>query len=392
MPFGASVSHLRPRGKDYDHGRVAFVELFFDLVFVFAITQLSHALLTHATPLGAFEVALLYMAIWIVWIDTCWCTNWLDPQHIPVRLMLFALMLGGLVMSIAIPQAFGSRGLGFGGAVAAIQVGRCLFMLWALARHAPRNFANFRPTTVWRAAAAALWLAGAFTASPVRHVLWSAAVFVDYLAPAVNFQVPGLGRSEVSDWNVEGGHMAERCGLFIIIALGESILVMGTSFGNADLDSLRAAAFVVAFLGSVAMWWIYFNIGAERGREKIETTDTPGHLARLAYTYLHLPVGAGIIVAAVGDELVLSHPGGDTDLRTAATLLGGAALYLAGNIAFKRTLYGFMPLSHLVGLGGLAVLLLTVPVLPPLGLAAAVAAVLIVVAVWETWSLRPHQK
>jgi low temperature requirement protein LtrA len=103
-------------------------------------------------------------------------------------------------------------------------------------------------------------------------------------------------------------------------------------------------------------------------------------------------VGAGIIVAAVGDELVLSHPDGETGLQTAATLLGGAALYLAGNLAFKRTLYGFMPLSHLVGIGALAVLLLTIRLLPPLGLAALVAAVLITVAVWETWSLRPHQK
>jgi low temperature requirement protein LtrA len=393
MPFGAATSHLRPRdGREYDHGKVAFVELFFDLVFVFAITQLSHALLTHATPLGTFEVALLYMAIWIVWVDTCWCTNWLDPQHVPVRLMLFALMLAALIMSVSIPQAFASRGYGFGGTVAAIQVGRCLFMLWALRRHSPRNFANFRRITVWRAASGVLWIAGAFASPQLRIVIWSLAVFTDYLAPAVNFWVPKLGRSEVSDWNVEGGHMAERCGLFIIIALGESILVMGTGFAGAAITAPRVAAFVVAFIASVAMWWIYFNIGAERGRDKIEHEHDPGRLARLAYTYLHLPVGAGIIVAAVGDELVLSRPAGDINLQTAAALLGGAALYLAGNIAFKRTLYGFMPLSHLIGIGALAVLLLAVPVFAPLGLAAAVALVLVVVAVWETWSLRPHQK
>jgi low temperature requirement protein LtrA len=393
MPFAATISHLRPRGgKEYDHGQVAFVELFFDLVFVFAITQLSHALLTHATPLGAYEVALLYMAIWIVWIDTCWCTNWLDPQRIPVRLMLFALMLGGLIMSVSIPQAFGTRGFGFAGAVAVMQVGRSLFMLWALHLHAPRNFANFRRITVWRAASAVLWVSGAFVATPARTVVWSLAVLIDYLGPAVNFHVPGLGRSEVSDWNVEGGHMAERCGLFIIIALGESVLVMGAALSDAPITGARVAAFVVAFLASVAMWWIYFNIGAERGRDKIEHEDDPGRLARLAYTYLHLPVGAGIIVAAVGDELVLSHPGGETSLQTAATLLGGPALYLAGNVAFKRTLYGFMPRSHLVGIGAFAVLLLTIRLLPPLALAALVAAVLITVAVWETWSLRPHQK
>jgi low temperature requirement protein LtrA len=393
MPFGASTSHLRPRdGRDYDHGKVAFVELFFDLIFVFAITQLSHALASHATPLGAFEVALLYMAIWIVWIDTCWCTNWLDPQHIPVRLMLFALMLGGLVMSVSIPEAFDTRGLGFGCAVAAIQVGRSLFMLWALRRHSPRNFLNFSRITVWRTASAVLWVAGGLAATETRIVLWSLAVFIDYLGPAVSFHAPGLGRSEVSDWNVEGGHMAERCGLFMIIALGESILVMGGSLAGDAITTPRVAAFLVAFVASVAMWWIYFNIGAEEGRDKIERESDPGRLARLAYTYLHLPVGAGVIIMAVGDELVLSHPGGATSLQTAAALLGGGALYLAGNIAFKRTLYGFMPRSHLVGIGALAILLLPIRVLPPLGLATAVAAVLVTVAIWETWSLRPHQK
>jgi low temperature requirement protein LtrA len=332
------------------------------------------------------------MAIWIVWIDTCWCTNWLDPQHIPVRLMLFALMLGGLVMSVSIPEAFETRGLGFGGALAAIQVGRSLFMLWALRRHSPKNFLNFSRITVWRAASAALWVAGGLAGQQTRIVLWTLAVFVDYLAPAVSFYAPRLGRSEVSDWNVEGGHMAERCGLFIIIALGESILVIGGSLAGDVITAPRVAAFVVAFVSSVAMWWIYFNIGAEKGRDKIEQEHDPGRLARLAYTYLHLPVGAGIIAMAVGDELVLGHPSGQTSLQTALTLLGGAALYLAGNVAFKRTLYGFMPLSHIVGVGALAALLLAVPALAPLALAAIVALILVIVAVWETWSLRPHQK
>jgi low temperature requirement protein LtrA len=306
--------------------------------------------------------------------------------------MLFALMLGGLVMSMSIPDAFESRGLAFGAALAAVQVFRCLFMLWALRRHSPKNYANFRRITVWRTAAAVLWVAGGLAPPHLRLVLWTLAVFVDYLGPALSFHVPGLGRSEISDWNVEGGHMAERCGLFIIVALGESVLVMGGALAGETITVARAAAFVVAFLGSVAMWWIYFNIGAEKGRDKIESETDPGRLARLAYTYLHLPVGAGIIVAAVGDELVLSHPDGKTSLQTALTLLGGTTLYLAGNIAFKRTLYGFMPLSHLIGIGVLTILLLTIQVLPPLGLAACVAAVLISVAVWETLSLRPHQK
>jgi low temperature requirement protein LtrA len=387
MTFGARDNLLRLRG--HENGRVTFVELFFDLVFVFAITQLSHALLAHLTPVGAVDTAILFAAVWFVWINTSWCTNWLDPQRTPVRLMLFGMMLAGLVLSLSIPGAFGDRGVGFGFAVAAMQAGRCGFMLWALHRHAPNNFRNFTRITIWQSVAAVVWIAGGFAGPQTRHAVWALAVGIEYLGPAAGFWVPSIGRSTVADWDVEGGHMAERAGLFIIIALGESILVTGTAFGEAAMTAPRIAAFLVAFVGTIAMWWIYFNIGAERGLAMISHATDPGRLARLAYTYLHLPVGAGIVVSAVADELVLAHPGGHTDLKTAAVVLGGPALYLAGNILFKRALYGFMPLSHLVGLGALALLIVAVPVLPPLALGAATTLVLVIVAVWETWSLGP---
>ncbi len=181
--------------------------------------------------------------------------------------------------------------------------------------------------------------------------------------------------------------MAERCGLFIIIALGESILVTGATFGEGALTWMRIAAFLVAFTGTLAMWWIYFNIGAERGRSAIGEAADPGWLARLAYTYMHLPLGAGIIAAAVADELVLAHPGGHTELRAAGMIIGGAALYLLGNLLFKNALYRRPPLSHLIGLGLLALLVLAVPYVSPLLLATAMTAVLIIVAAWENLSL-----
>jgi low temperature requirement protein LtrA len=390
MPFGARVNYLRLRGG-HDSGHVTFVELFFDLVFVFAITQLSHALLADMTAGGTLKVALQFMAVWVVWMDTSWCTNWLDPQRAPVRVMLFALMLLGLIMSISIPQAFAARGLAFGGAVAAMNVGRSLFMLWALRRHSPGNFRNFSRIICWRAAAGLAWIAGGLADGDARPALWGLAVTIDYLAPALGFHVPGLGRSTVADWDVEGNHMAERCGLFIIIALGESILVTGTTFGAGAMAPPRIAAFLVAFVSTVAMWWIYFSFGAERGRDAIGHAADPGRLARLAYTYLHLPIGAGIIVAAASDELVLAHPEGHTDVRTAAAVIGSAALYLVGNILFKRTLYGRMPLSHLVGLALLALLTPAALVLSPLALAATATVVLVIVAVWETRALTPRE-
>lgn len=386
MTFGARSTLLRPRGG-HENGRVTFVELFFDLVFVFAITQLSHSLLAHLTPLVAVETAILFAAMWIVWISTAWCTNWVDPQRIPVRLMLFVMMLAGLVLSVSIPGAFGDRGLGFGIAVGFMQAGRGAFMLWALRRHSPNNFRNFVRITAWYSVAAVAWVAGGFADPQIRHAVWALAVGIEYLGPAAGFWLPRIGRSMTADWDVEGGHMAERAGLFIIIALGESILVTGATFGTGDITAARVTAFLVAFTGTIAMWWIYFNIGAERGMAMISHATDPGQLARLAYTYLHLPIGAGIIVCAVADELVLAHPGGHTDFKTAAVVLGGPALYLAGNILFKRALYARMPLSHLVGLGALALLILAVPAMPPLALGAATTLVLVIVAVWETWSL-----
>jgi low temperature requirement protein LtrA len=182
--------------------------------------------------------------------------------------------------------------------------------------------------------------------------------------------------------------MAERCGLFIIIALGESILITGASFAGLPWTGENVTAFAVAFAGSVAMWAVYFNIGAERASRQIASSDDPGRLARSGYTYMHIVIVAGIIICAVGDELLLHHPHNRVDLPVLAVFVGGPALYLAGLSMFKRLSAPYFPLSHLIGLG---LLLLLIPLsiyMTRLHLAAATTTVLIFVAVWEWWSLR----
>ena len=385
--LAASANHLRPRGG-HEHSRVTNVELFFDLVFVFAVTQLSHGLLAHLTLLGALQIAVLTVAVWWVWIYTAWVTNWLDPERTAVRLLLFALMVIGLVMSASIPKAFEERAWAFALAYVLSQVGRSAFMLWALKNHDRGNFQNFVRIITWQVAAVPFWLAGALAQGQTRLALWAVALAVDTFAPIVGFHVPRLGRSSTTDWAVEGGHMAERCSLFVIIALGESILVTGATFAGLPWTAENIGAFLVGFAGSVAMWVIYFNIGAERGSQHIASSSDPGRLARNGYTYLHLLIVAGIIVAAVGDELVLHHPGGHTETKTAIVLLGGPALYLLGNMLFKWLSAPYAPLSHLVGLGLLALLILAVPIVTPLLLSAATTAILILVATWESISLR----
>ena len=378
---------LRAR-RPHDHGRVAFIELFFDLVFVFAVTQISHALLEDFTPAGALHAALLLMAVWWVWIYTSWVTNWLDPEQTPVRLLLLALMLAGLLLSTSIPEAFESRGLVFAAAYATMQVGRSAFVLWAVGRDDPGLTRNFQRIISWLALSGLLWIAGGLAEGNARLALWLVALLVEYLGPSLGFWVPRLGRSRTTDWSVEGHHMAERCALFIIIALGESILVTGATFAGLDWSPTTVAAFVVAFVGSVAMWWIYFDTGAERGSARIAGSSDPGRMARLAYTYLHLPIVAGIIVAAVADELVLAHPTGHADPATIAAALGGPALYVLGTALFKTTIARRFPLSHLVGLLLLALLVLVAAEMSPLVLGGASTVVLVLVAAWERVSLR----
>jgi len=380
-------SLLRKR-KEHEHGKVTFVELFFDLVFVFAITQLSHALLKDLTLLGAVHTGLLFLAVWWVWIYTSWVTNWLDPERTPVRLLLLVLMLAGLILSTSLPEAFAERGLGFAGAYVFMQVGRSLFTAVAVRRHSPGNFRNFQRITAWLVLSALFWIAGGLAEAEMRLMLWAAALAIEYVSPSLGFWTPGLGRSTTADWDVEGGHMAERCGLFVIIALGESILVTGATFAELGPGLSTIAAFVTSFIGSVAMWWIYFDIGAERGSHTIARSDDPGRLARVAYTYIHLLIVAGIIVGAVADELVLAHPDGHADGRLVAALLGGPALYLLGNALFKWTTAGRVPLSHLVGLALLALLIPASVVLSPLLLGVGVMLVFVIVAVWERLSLR----
>ena len=372
----------------HQHSRVTYAELFFDLVFVFAVTQISHTLLAHFTPLGVLQVTLLFLAVWWVWVFTSWITNWLNPEKTPVRLLLFALTLGGLVLSTSIPAAFDGRGLWFAVAYAAMQVGKTVFLWLSTPSSQPLARMNAIRITAWLSMSAVFWIAGGLAEGQSRLVLWAIALVIEYISPAVRFWIPRYGASSVADWVVEGGHMAERCAGFIIIALGESIVVTGATFAELTWTTENVLAFVSAFVGCLAMWWIYFHIGAEAGSEQISRSSEPGRLARLAYTYLHMPIVAGIIVAAVADELVLKHPGGHSDLKTVISAIGGPLLFLFGTILFKLSFRGFLQLSHGVGIIALCVLAWFASELSPLMLSILTSAIMIVVAVWESISLQ----
>ncbi|KQS56321.1 hypothetical protein ASG17_09980 [Brevundimonas sp. Leaf363] len=382
------ASLLRER-RSGEHARVGFVELFFDLVFVFAITQVSHALLAHLTPTGAVQAAMMLAAVWWAWIFTSWVTNWLDPERAPVQIALFALMGIGLVMSAALPHAFEGTGLAFAIAFATIQVGRTLFMLWA-ARSNAMLVRNFQRILVWLLASAGFWIAGGLAAPEQRLWFWLAALVIEYVSPALYFYVPGLGRARTEDWTVEGGHMAERVGLFIIICLGETLLVSGATFAGLDWSSAPVwIAFVSAILSTVAMWQLYFGRAQEAASRAIMHASDPGRLARRAFTYSPILVIAGIIVVAVSDELVLAHPGGHVPTAAALTLLGGPALFLLGTAIAIFAIWRKMAWSRLAGCALLGTGWLILPWTTPLVLSVASTAVLLSVGAWET--MRPQR-
>jgi low temperature requirement protein LtrA len=374
----AGVLRARAAGQD----RVQPVELFFDLVYVFAITQLSHLLLDHLTVRGTAETLVLLLAVWWAWVYTSWFTNWFDPNQLAVRLMLVAVMGASLVMSAAIPDAFGDGGWRFACAYVAIQVGRTGWASLALGgRH--ELTPNLRRVTAWAAISGVPWLAGAAVEGDARLALWALAVALDYGAPLVGFATPGLGRSTTADWTIAGGHLAERCQLFVIIALGESVLLTGATYADLPGSLETTAAAAVAFLGSVGLWWVYFNRGASTGQRTIVEADDPGRLALSAYTWVHVVMVAGIIGAAAADEATIAHPGEAASVATAAIILGGPLVYLAGTALFQRALTGTVPRSRLVAVVVLAALAPVGAVTSTLVLSALALAVVVGVALAE---------
>src|SRR3954469_2475186 len=216
----------RPAGTE---ARVTSLELFYDLVFVFAVTQVSHHLLEHLTLAGAAQSLLLVLVVWWSWNYTAWVTNELDTQAVPVRLLMLGLMLASLLMAVAIPEAFGDEAGLFAGAYVPIQVGLRGFLAFVAGGPGALERERALQILVWFSGSGLLWIAGALAGGTARTVLWVVALLIDYGAPLVVFHVPGRPRLPPSAWRLETAHFTERFGLFIIIALGESIVMTGAT-------------------------------------------------------------------------------------------------------------------------------------------------------------------
>jgi low temperature requirement protein LtrA len=341
---------------------------------------MSHHLLSVPTVGGFLQTLLLLALVWWAWVYTTWATNWLDARRLPVRLMLIAVMLVSLVLSAALPEAFGSRGLIVAGAYVVMQVGRSAFI--AIAGRGQRVDRIFTRVMAWGVASGCLWVAGGLAHGHARELLWLLGFAVDVLGGTTGFYTPGMGRTTSDEWTIDGSHFAERCQGFIIIALGESIVVIGGAVAaRSSFGAATVAAFVAAFVGSTALWWIYFDRSAEDGARIIAESDDPGRLALWAYHLVHPVMVAGIIVAAAADQEVLAHPG--TTGRTPASwmIVGGPLLFLAGHALYKRVVWRMLSWPRIIACAVLALLLLAAPDLTALALGILVLIVLIAVGV-----------
>ncbi|MEZ5938586.1 MAG: low temperature requirement protein A [Hyphomonadaceae bacterium] len=347
---------LAPKSVLRDHAatptpRVTNMELFFDLVYVFTIIQLSHFLLHHQSLTGALEAVMLFAAVWWTWNYTAWATNWLDPDHKAGRIVMVVLMACALGMAIAIPQAFKDRARLFAGAYVLMSLIRPFYM--ALAFRGQRMGRNYLQLGLWSALSGVFWIAGALLPQH-RIALWAAAVIVDYAAPYAGFWLPGLGATSMASWPLKGLHLLERNQLIFIIALGESVLLLGGTLVSEPLETGTIVAAVIGFLIIVCLWWIYFGRTFHEGEHAFEHASDHSQIARAGLAYAHgILVGSAIVVAA-SIELIIAHPHDAVHLPTVLIAVLGPAIFLLGNAIFRRVMSRRVPVSYLLAAIALA--------------------------------------
>ncbi|SCG64763.1 Low temperature requirement protein LtrA [Micromonospora echinaurantiaca] len=357
--------------------RATYLELFFDLAFIFALAQLSYALLTDLSLSGAVDALVLLLAVWWVWFTTAWITELFDPQRPEIQALTIAIMIGVLVMAVALPDAFGGQGLVFAGAYVAIHLGRELFLVVLLRGHELRCTAL--RGLFWFGVSALPWLAGALAPGTARGILWALAVGLDYAAYVFRHPTPGIGRTPIAQLPSVAEHLAERYRQFFIIALGELILVTGLTLRGTGFTAYGSIAFLVSITTTVLLWRIYIYRAGELLSAAIDAAPDRARLAR-SVSYTHLAMVAGTVFTAVGAELVIAHPLGHSEPAWGAVLLGGPALFLAGRAAFEYTVFARLSRGRLIGLLAAVALIPAMRHVPPLPSALTATAVLAGVA------------
>ncbi|MEV4654858.1 low temperature requirement protein A [Micromonospora sp. NPDC049301] len=372
-------------------GRATFLELFFDLAFVVALTGVSQRFAGlgddtgWALVNGFARTMLLFLALWLIWSQTAWITSRYEPEQPVIQAVVVGTMFAGLVMAVALPRAMEERALPFTVAYLMVMVVRPLVVAAALRGH-PRRLVPFR-LAVWASVSAPLWLAGALGPDQLRLPLWAAALVIDYLAWALGWPLPWLGAAAVGRWRIAGMHLADRYQQILLIALGESILVIGVVFSGKDYSAERAAAFTVAFVTSALLWRIYFHRAGLLLTEALDRAGMPGRLGATSER-TRLLIVFSVLVTAVGYELVIDDPFGPPRPSWLLFVVGGPVLFLVARTRLEYEIFGRLSRSRTIGL---VALLLFTPALarwsPMVGLSV-VAGVLALVALLDALESR----
>jgi low temperature requirement protein LtrA len=367
----------------YDEHQVTPLELFFDLVFVFAITQVTRLLAQDPTWGGVFRGMLVLAALWWAWSVYAWLSSAMDVDEGGVRLVMLASMGAMFGAALAVPGAFGDDAVLFGVAYLLVRVLHLVLSTTVVRDDPDRRDAllRFAPTAIL---GASLLVVAGFLEGNVRIAVWLVALGIDYLGPAVI----GVGRG----WRVAPEHFAERHGLIILIALGESLIAVGVGAGF-ELDTGVIVASALGIVVVSALWWLYFDVAAIFARRRL--TQASGvelhRLALHAFSYLHLPMVAGIVLFALGLKTTVGHVGDELDTVPAVGLAGGASLYLLGHVAFLFRSTGRVFRRRTVGAIVLLALVPAAVAIPALAALALVSAVCTLVVAYEVLRHREHR-
>ncbi|MGW3889782.1 low temperature requirement protein A [Micromonospora chokoriensis] len=355
--------------------RTSFLELFFDLAFIFALTRLSRALLDDPGVGGGFRVLILLAALWWVWFVTAWSADWFDPRAPLIVVLLLWVMFGGLLMAAAVPTAFDSHALVFAVAYVAIHLGRGALLLPALRGH--RLQVRSARVAIWFAISGVLWIVGAVVA-PAREILWALALLLEYALARLRWPFPWLGRSTWPELQVNGDHLSERYQQIFIIALGELILIAGVTYSGSGMDRESTVAFALAFVTAVALARLYLVPAGTRLGAAVVAAGPPGSKLALMAGYLHLVMIAGVLATSVAMEMTIDDPGA-RDYGQLAVGVIGPALFLTARILLAAAVDSGLPWARLVGVPTIIVAGLATWQFPQLVSSAVVAGVLLLI-------------
>ncbi|MFC6017868.1 low temperature requirement protein A [Plantactinospora solaniradicis] len=376
MAMGGDAETSRPAQPD--PSRPSYLELFFDLAYVFALIALSRVLLDELTWVGLGQILVLLLAFTLIWALSAWVGDRLDLTRPSVAPLIIGIMAGSLLMAGAVPEAYGDRGLLFTVTYLSIHYGAGVYVALFVGG-AGVGLSSSR-TLLWESAAAVPWITGAvLTTGATRAGLWAVALVVEYVGVVLGWPAPWSWRRLPRPPRPIGERIAERYRQFVIIALGSSLFLVGSSFSAGPYTTARSGALVVVFLITVLIWRIYIYRAGELMTGTISTSANPERLSQVA-AFVHLILVAGIVGTGVGSQLVIDRPFGDTPPSWAVAILGGPAVFLIGRALLDYTVFAHVNRARLIGLLLLAGLAAATSLLPPIMVALAVMGILAYIA------------